>query len=66
LQTEAEAHYNLARMLWQAHQDDAARQHLQVALQKDPQMKPARDLLSEMEAPPREVQQTNFIEETPQ
>jgi tetratricopeptide (TPR) repeat protein len=65
LQPEAEAHYNLARMLWQVHQDDAARQHLQIALRKDPQLKPARAMLAELDAPRQEVQQANFSEETP-
>jgi tetratricopeptide (TPR) repeat protein len=65
LQTEAEAHYNLARMLRHLNQMDPCRQHLQTALQKDPEMKPALDLLAELDAPPREVQQTNFTEEPP-
>jgi tetratricopeptide (TPR) repeat protein len=65
LESEAEAHSRVAWMLWQVHQDDLARQHVQVALQKDPEMKPALDLLAELDAPPREVQQTNFTEETP-
>ena len=63
LQTEAEAHYNLARMLRHMNQPEQCREHLQVALKKDPQLKEAHALLAELDAPPKEVQQANFSEE---
>jgi tetratricopeptide (TPR) repeat protein len=45
---EARAHYNLARMLQHNHQELACRQHLQQALQADPDLAPARALLVEL------------------
>jgi Flp pilus assembly protein TadD len=67
LQTESEAHYNLARMLRHLNEIDLSRQHLLVALQKDPEMKDARSLLAELDRPGSQqpIQQTNFNEELP-
>jgi tetratricopeptide (TPR) repeat protein len=45
---EAQAQYNLARMLHHMHRDDLSRQHLQLALHADPQLAPARELLAQL------------------
>ena len=45
---EAQAQYNLARMLHHMNRDDLSRQHLQLALHADPQLAPARDLLAQL------------------
>ena len=42
---ECKAHYELARMLHHLGQDDQCRQHLQLALQLDPSLTPAQQLL---------------------
>jgi Flp pilus assembly protein TadD len=66
LLSESEAHYNLARMLRHLNETNLCRQHLQAALQKDPEMKQALALLSELDAAPApapDVQQTSFSEE---
>jgi tetratricopeptide (TPR) repeat protein len=47
----AEAHYNVARMQLHLKQDEAAKQHLQMALQADPEHKEAQQLLARLEAP---------------
>jgi tetratricopeptide (TPR) repeat protein len=49
---EARAHYNLARMLLHVQQNDLARQHLTLALQKEPGLKEARELLARVDAGP--------------
>jgi tetratricopeptide (TPR) repeat protein len=46
---EAQAQYNLARMLYQTHQDAEARQHLQVALEANPRFEAAQRLLAQLE-----------------
>lgn len=51
LNGEAKAHYNLARMLHHMEQRDLCKQHLQLALQKDPTLEPARRLLNQLDAP---------------
>jgi tetratricopeptide (TPR) repeat protein len=48
----ANAHYDVARMQLHLQQGEAARQHLYLALQADPQHKEARTLLAQLEAPP--------------
>jgi Tfp pilus assembly protein PilF len=48
---EAQAHYNVARMLHHLHQDDACQQRLQQALQADPTLKPAKQLLARLNTP---------------
>jgi tetratricopeptide (TPR) repeat protein len=45
----AQAHYNLARMLHHLGRDDLSRQHLQMALQADPRLVPARQLLTQLD-----------------
>lgn len=45
----AKAHYNLARMLHHDKRDDLCRQHLELALQADPQLTAARDLLARLD-----------------
>jgi tetratricopeptide (TPR) repeat protein len=55
---EAKAHYNLARMLHHMQQDDLSRQYLRTAVEKDPYLIPAKELLAQLEngvAAPREV-----------
>jgi tetratricopeptide (TPR) repeat protein len=47
--TEAEAHYNLARMLRHMNQDASSRQHAQLALQLNPELTSAKQLLDELE-----------------
>jgi tetratricopeptide (TPR) repeat protein len=49
---EARAHYNLARMLHHMNQDDLCRQHLGMALQADPKLVEAQDMLVSMGARP--------------
>jgi Tfp pilus assembly protein PilF len=48
------AHYNLARMLLHLQKDDLGRQHLMLALQADPQLSEAQQLLDQLDgkAPP--------------
>jgi len=46
--TPAEAHYNLARMLHHLGQDDASREHLELALTTDPNLVPARQMLAKL------------------
>jgi tetratricopeptide (TPR) repeat protein len=50
-QKEPEAHYTVAQMLYQMNQDDACRRHLGLALQADPNFKPAQELLATLNAP---------------
>lgn len=52
----ARAHYNLARMLHHLNRDDLSREHLRLALQADPQLAAARQLLAQIEAPAGVVQ----------
>jgi tetratricopeptide (TPR) repeat protein len=70
LETEQEANYRVAWMLKHVNEPELARQHLIVALQKDPQMESALALFSELsgggatQAPaPPEIQQASFIKE---
>jgi tetratricopeptide (TPR) repeat protein len=49
---EAQARYNIARVLEHQNHLDAARQQLQIALQKDPNLAEAREFLAEMDQPP--------------
>lgn len=49
IESPAQADYNLARMLHHLKKDDLSKQYLQLALQADPQMGPARQLLAELE-----------------
>ncbi len=48
---EAQAHYNIARMLHHLHQDEACKQRLQQALQADPTLQPAKQLLTQLNTP---------------
>jgi tetratricopeptide (TPR) repeat protein len=48
----AEAHYNLARMLHHLGQDDASREHLELALTADPNLAPARQMLAKLSGTP--------------
>lgn len=48
---EAQAHYNLARMLHHLGDDAAARQHIASAVAADPNFAPARELLASLDAP---------------
>jgi tetratricopeptide (TPR) repeat protein len=45
----AEAHFCIAQMLYQMEQDGAARQHIELALHDNPQMKEAQVLLDKLE-----------------
>jgi tetratricopeptide (TPR) repeat protein len=58
---EAKAHYNLARMLHHMQQDDLSRQHVQAALQKDPHLVPAHQLLAQLNGSPTPVQQAQYV-----
>lgn len=49
--TPASANYNMAVMLVQRNQLQGAQQHLSVALQHDPNMQPARDLMTKLGGP---------------
>lgn len=46
--SEAEARCHVARMLHHMNQDDAAREHVQLALQADPNLRTAQELLAEL------------------
>lgn len=48
---EAKAHYNLARMLHHMQQNDLSCQHLRIALEKNPQLAEAKQLLVNLESP---------------
>ncbi len=49
---EGQAHYNLARLLHHENQDDLSRLHLHMALQANPKLTPAQDLLARLDGPP--------------
>jgi tetratricopeptide (TPR) repeat protein len=49
--TEAQAHYQLARMLLHLQQPDQCRRYLEIALQKDPTLEPAAALLASILEP---------------
>ncbi len=55
LDGEANAHYNLARMLHHLNQDDLSKQHLQLALAVKPDMIPAQQLLESLASPVAET-----------
>jgi tetratricopeptide (TPR) repeat protein len=46
---EAEAHYHLARILYETHYDAEARQHLQITLREAPTFEPAHLLLAQLD-----------------
>jgi len=48
---EAKAHFELARMLHHLGQDDVCRQQLRIALQVDPGLTPAQQMLGELNGP---------------
>lgn len=48
---DAQAHYNVARMLQHIGQTERSKQHLQLALQAQPDLAAARQLLTELERP---------------
>jgi tetratricopeptide (TPR) repeat protein len=48
---EAQAHYNVARMLHHVKDDGASKQHLQMALRINPDFQEARQLLVELDTP---------------
>jgi len=50
--SEAEAHYNIACMLYQLNQDEASKQHLRQALLLDPKLEDAQHLLASLDTPP--------------
>ncbi len=56
VEDEGNAHYNLARMLHHMKEDELSKQHLRAALEKKPDLAPARDLLASLEAGPSQVQ----------
>jgi tetratricopeptide (TPR) repeat protein len=67
VQPKAQAHYHLALMLHHIQQTDLCKQHLQLALQADPQLQDARNLLAEVSGAvaaenqvPPQVQQTSY------
>ncbi|MBY0524890.1 MAG: tetratricopeptide repeat protein [Gemmataceae bacterium] len=47
---KAEAHCTVARMLYQMKQDEAAKQHLQIALQLNPKLRPALELKQDLDS----------------
>lgn len=49
--SEAQAHYNLARMLHHVQQDGVARRHLEIALRLQPDLEGAAALLAELNKP---------------
>jgi hypothetical protein len=62
---EAEAHYDLARMMHHLRQSDACQGELRLALQADPAFGPAREFLAELgqaENPPAPVRTVQYEE----
>jgi len=53
---EAEAQYNLARMLHHMENDELSRRHATLAVQADPTFQPAQELLAELSLPNTEAQ----------
>jgi hypothetical protein len=49
-QGEAKAHYNLARMLKHVNRVAESKHHLRLALQADPELEPAHELLAAIES----------------
>lgn len=56
VESAAVAHYNVAYLLFTKQNTAAAQQHLQLALQADPNLQPARDLLSRLGGSPAAAQ----------
>ncbi len=52
---EAMAHYNLARMLEHLQQPERSREELQLALQVQPDLEPARQMLADLQPPPAQA-----------
>jgi tetratricopeptide (TPR) repeat protein len=48
-ENEATAHFDVARMLHHIHQDELSKQHLRLALQADPKLAQAQEMLVELE-----------------
>jgi tetratricopeptide (TPR) repeat protein len=63
---EAQAHLNLARMMQHLKQEENCRRHLTLALQLDPNMTLARDMLTQMTRGGAPLQQTGGVEEAEQ
>jgi Tfp pilus assembly protein PilF len=65
-QTRAQAHYNLARMLEHLEQRELSKQQLQLALQQDPHLQCAQEMLAEQNgaARPAAVKQVGYAEPT--
>lgn len=57
----AQAYYNIARMLHHLDQDDASRQYLQLALQADPALEPARQFLVRLNTPAASIKTTDVL-----
>jgi tetratricopeptide (TPR) repeat protein len=59
----AEAHYRLALMLEHLNQPELCKQHLRIALAKDPQQERAKAMLVQLnEAPANPIQRTSYTE----
>lgn len=56
--SEAEAHYTIARMLHHVQKDDLSRKYLNQAIQANPALQPAHELLAELNRPVSADQQT--------
>jgi tetratricopeptide (TPR) repeat protein len=70
LQGEAMAHYQLARMLQHLQQTDLCRQHLELALAKDPKLDAARQMKDPLDGragqPVQAIQTVGYAEPQPQ
>jgi tetratricopeptide (TPR) repeat protein len=66
--SEGKAHYNLARMLLHLNQEDLARQHLMTAVQREPNLAAAQQLLAELDnkSSPSGLSTVGFEEEQQQ
>jgi tetratricopeptide (TPR) repeat protein len=64
--SEAVAHFQLARLLHYLKQDDQARSCLQAALSRDPNLEAAQALLSQLTAPAPPVRTVGYLEEVPE
>jgi tetratricopeptide (TPR) repeat protein len=52
LMSPAQAHYQISRMLHHVQRDDLCREELRLALQLEPDLAPARNLLASLDGPP--------------
>jgi tetratricopeptide (TPR) repeat protein len=62
---EAEAHYNVARMLHHNKQGDACKQHLHRALELNPNLRTAQEFLAQLESPQSTIERAGHATAAP-